>query len=248
MQGSPVVYTPALIFPSQGGKMYPGSPATASGGNSLLWYYDPNASSWLVELADNPAMINPAVQHYAAANYFQLSPELLQAGKTWYWRITALGGISPAVSAVWKFEVSNEYLPVAKPKLSTVPQLAPIIFGANIGNWEDLDPEIAANNEMILSRVVLFLNANSKYRALVEGHANPTANPADTEGRWREQTQELLPMSELRAMAIVDMLVERSADPLQLEFYGFGGERPIAAWDDVSNWWKNRRVEFVLVE
>ena len=254
IRGSPVLSAPVLTFPADNGKMYLDAPGAQTAGSSgrLMWNHDQNAASWLVELADNPAMANPKVKQNAASNYFSLSSELLAAGKTWYWRVSALGapsgGSSPVPSDVWKFEVGAGNPSAARPVLPVIPQFPSITFGANIENWNDLDAETAAANDRILLRIVQFLDANAKYRLRVEGHANSTVNPGDIDGRRREQDRELLPMSKMRAAAIADELVKLGADPGRLEIHGFGGGKPIAAWGDVSNWWKNRRVEFAVLE
>jgi len=33
-----------------------------------------------------------------------------------------------------------------------------------------------------------------------------------------------------------------------LTYEGMGGSNPIAEWKDTKNWWKNRRVEFVVTK
>ena len=125
----------------------------------------------------------------------------------------------------------------------TVPS---IVFGANSENWNGLDPETIANNEWILSRLALALNKHSEYQVLIEGHANSTVNPENMVEHWREQVHELQPLSEMRARTVADKLVELNVDGSRLTYYGAGGEYPVAAWEDHDNWWKNRRVEFIL--
>jgi hypothetical protein len=241
IRGSPILAAPVLTFPPSDGKVF------IESSSRLMWNHDPAAAFWIVELADNSTMANPVIRQNAASNFFPLLSTFLYAGKTWYWRITAMGGAEPAVSDIWKFEVSSGSQPVVgRPVLSTIPQLPPIIFGGGIDNWDDLDPEAAANNDRVLSRIVRFLEVNTEYRLRVEGHANPTVDPHDTEARRREYTEELQPMSEIRARAIVGLLVTLGADPNRLEYRGLGGERPMAAWEDRANWWRNRRVEFIL--
>ena len=254
--GNPVIAAPALTFPRQDGKAY-----IDSGSNRLLWTYDPNTASWLVEVADNPGMVNPVVKQNVANNYFPLAQDLLQNGKIWYWRVTAQGnsqgdvqgsaqeGASPAASAVQSFEVSSYVAPVAKPVLTAIPYvqpLPPIIFGAYVENWNDLEAETIAYNERILSRIVLTLNANSGYTLRVEGYANSTVDPGDSDGRLREETLELQPLSEMRARAVVERLVALGVDRSRLQFAGLGGKNPVAAWEDAKNWQKNRRVELIL--
>ena len=123
-----------------------------------------------------------------------------------------------------------------------------IVFGPNSGTWDGLDEETIASNEWIISRIALALNDRSSYRVKVEGHANPTTNPRNPYGRSREENLELEPLSEARARTVVDALVRQGVDRNRLSYTGKGGSRPVAAWDDYNNWWKNRRVEFILSE
>ena len=128
--------------------------------------------------------------------------------------------------------------------VSAVPQVPPVMFGKNTEDWDDLDAEAIANNEKILSQILMILNTNKEYKLRVEGHANSAINPRNASDRLSEFTLELKPLSEMRAKAIMNQLIRLGADPGRLEYYGFGGEHPIAAWEDADNWYKNRRVEF----
>jgi outer membrane protein OmpA-like peptidoglycan-associated protein len=77
----------------------------------------------------------------------------------------------------------------------------------------------------------------------VEGHANPTSrNPPPAEA------QEDLNLSERRARAVVDSLVGFGVSRGRLGSIGRGSSRPIIVFDDHDNWWKNRRVEFILIK
>jgi len=239
----PVIAAPVLSFPSQNGKVY-----TDSSGSRMLWSYDPNVSFWFVELSEDIGMANPAVKQNVYNNYLTIAPELLQEGKTWYWRVTALGGESPAVSKVHNFEVTGESQPVAKPVLVSIPSPPPIIFTPDLDNWDIQSNETIAINEKTLSRIVSILNTYSEYKVRVEGHANPLTHPSDIEARLYEQTETLQPLSEMRAKVVVDCLIKLGIDPNRLSYYGLGGEYPVASWDDYTNWWKNRRVEFILVK
>ena len=126
-------------------------------------------------------------------------------------------------------------------------QIPSIVFGSNSGDWDGLNTDIIENNDWILKRIAQILNKFSDYKVRVEGHANPTVDPSDKEASQREETRELLPLSEIRAKRIVDYLVDLGIDRNRLSYTGIGGEQPIAAWTDKDNWWKNRRVEFILV-
>ena len=95
-------------------------------------------------------------------------------------------------------------------------QIPSIVFSSNAGNWEGMDEKTIANNEWVLKRIAQILNKFSDYQVRVEGHANPTVAPRDTQGRQREQTQELQPMSEDRAKTIVDHLVKLGVNQSRL--------------------------------
>jgi outer membrane protein OmpA-like peptidoglycan-associated protein len=78
---------------------------------------------------------------------------------------------------------------------------------------------------------------------MVEGHANPTSRnppPAEAQGD--------LNLSERRSRAVVDFLVGFGVSRGRLSSIGRGSSRPIIAFDDRDNWWKNRRVEFILIK
>jgi len=126
-------------------------------------------------------------------------------------------------------------------------QVPSIIFAANSGGWAGVEPEISAANEFILRRIAQVLSRFPAYQVRVEGHANATINPNDTAARQQEEALELRPLSELRAATVMNYLVRLGIDSGRLSYFGIGGERPMADWDDRTNWWKNRRVEFLLV-
>jgi outer membrane protein OmpA-like peptidoglycan-associated protein len=234
-RGLPVLSKPVLNSPKQNGKMY-----TDSFSHWLLWKYDPNAASWHVELADNPNFEKPLVKQNVLSNYFSVPQALLENGRILYWRVSALGGADIVISDVWNFEVVSDAPPSAKPVLAAVPYIPSITFDANTGFAGN--PDI----ERLLTRIAATLKEHGEYKVRIEGHANPTLNPADIAGRQREQTEELQPLSELRAKDVADQLILLGIDSSRLEYYGVGGQRPLTTWEDTNNWWKNRRVEFIL--
>ena len=127
IRGNPLLAEPVLTFPANEGTLY-----IDSASRRLLWIYDPLASFWLVELADNPGMDNPAVKQNVTANHFSLPPALLQNGKVWYWRVSAQGGSNPAVSAVWSFTLGAGSAP------SAWPVLAPPVIVTTVTNVADV--------------------------------------------------------------------------------------------------------------
>jgi hypothetical protein len=123
-------------------------------------------------------------------------------------------------------------------------QVPSIVFGSDTGGFTGLDEATLASNDYIIMRVAHVLDKFNTYKVVVEGHANYTA--ATEAGRRLEQEQELLPLSEHRAKFVADYLVKLGVERSRLTAVGIGGARPVVKYEDQDNWWKNRRVEFIL--
>ena len=126
-----------------------------------------------------------------------------------------------------------------------------IVFAANMGDFTGLDLINRGNNDLVLRRIAIVLNRFNTYNVLVEGHANPTTPPG-TAARTNEEVGTarvigLQPLSEERARSVLEYLVFLGVDRERLSYIGMGGTRPVAAFEDRINWWRNRRVEFILV-
>ena len=121
-------------------------------------------------------------------------------------------------------------------------QVPSIIFRENAADFNTLSADIVDNNLRVLRRIAEILNKFRDYRVLVEGHANPVLR-TDAEER-----NELQPLSEARARTVVNMLVEFGVARNRLSSMGVGGKRPVVRYEDRNSWWKNRRVEFILVK
>jgi flagellar hook assembly protein FlgD/outer membrane protein OmpA-like peptidoglycan-associated protein len=121
-----------------------------------------------------------------------------------------------------------------------------IQFRSNAADFNGLPAAVVATNNRVLNRVAQILNKFRDYKVKVEGHANPTTLPGPA--REREETEELLPLSEDRAEAVVNILVRNGVARSRLSSTGVGGGRTVAPWDDENNRWKNRRVEFILIK
>jgi outer membrane protein OmpA-like peptidoglycan-associated protein len=125
-------------------------------------------------------------------------------------------------------------------------QVPDLVFNSNSGGFDGLNQEALDRNHYTLSRIADILNKFSSYRIIVEGHANHTE--AAVNARAREE-QELQPLSEQRAAYAMNYIINMfNADRSRLSFVGAGGTRPIAAYTDYENWWKNRRAEFILIK
>ncbi len=95
------------------------------------------------------------------------------------------------------------------------------------------DATLDAKSRPTLNRLVEIVNACPGLKILVEGHTDAEGIP--------ERNQ---PLSERRAAAVVDYLVEAGVDSGRLDSAGYGAERPIADNETAAGRAKNRRIEF----
>ncbi len=117
-----------------------------------------------------------------------------------------------------------------------------IIFRENAPDFIGLSQDTVDNNIRVLKRIAQILNKFRDYKVKVEGHANPVTRTAD------EEKKELQPLSEARAKAVLEKLVEYGVDRGRLSYIGMGGTQPVVPWENRADWWKNRRVEFILIK
>ena len=80
------------------------------------------------------------------------------------------------------------------------------------------------------------LKKYKQYNVIVEGHAH------NISGTEKEETEELIPLSQERADAIKKILIDEGIDEERLSSVGKGGKEPISTEPA-----QNRRVEFKLV-
>ena len=114
-----------------------------------------------------------------------------------------------------------------------------INFVPNGGLTGNLTEEQRKSNEDTLDEIAEQIKDHPGAKVvIVEGYAN------NVSGTAREDKEELVPLSQMRADAIVDELVKRGVSRELLNALGKGGANPLASQDDRANWWKNRRVEF----
>jgi hypothetical protein len=101
-----------------------------------------------------------------------------------------------------------------------------------------LTREQIANNERVLRRVATILGKFKEYTVTVEGHANnigPGMNAAVAKT-----------LSEKRAVFVKEFLTKNGVASGRLASVGRGVDVPVVPLEDHDNWWKNRRVEFIL--
>lgn len=117
-----------------------------------------------------------------------------------------------------------------------------IIFRKNAADFDGLEKNVVDRNTKVLTRIAEILNKFPEYKVQVEGHAN------NVSGTEREEKEDLIPLSAARADAVRRFLIEKGVARGRLSSVGIGGTKPIAAISDRDNWWKNRRVEFILIK
>jgi outer membrane protein OmpA-like peptidoglycan-associated protein len=123
-------------------------------------------------------------------------------------------------------------------------QIPSIMFPPDSAAFDGLSQSTLDNNNRVIKRVAQILNKFKGYKVKVEGHANPTT----ASGPDREQEEpSLKDLSENRAGYVLEQLVRNSVSKNRLSFTGAGGSMPIVPFEDHSGWWKNRRVDFILI-
>ena len=120
-------------------------------------------------------------------------------------------------------------------------RISSITFAPNSPAYTGISEEQDQQNLQTLDRLAVILQKFEEYRIRVEGHAN------NVTGTQREEEEELEPLSEARAEAIKSALVDRGIRASRMETVGMGGTEPVVPREDRENWWKNRRVEFILI-
>jgi len=128
----------------------------------------------------------------------------------------------------------------SKPRIQRDIQLAPIRAGERgiLGNIY-FDPgkwEILPNSKAELQRMLKFLRLNPSLVIELGGHTDDT-------GRRQDKQQ----LSQNRADAVRQYLIDEGIDPRRLIARGYGMSNPIASNHTASGRKKNRRVEFMVL-
>jgi outer membrane protein OmpA-like peptidoglycan-associated protein/flagellar hook assembly protein FlgD len=124
-------------------------------------------------------------------------------------------------------------------------QVPSIVFPADSAVFDSLPQSTLDNNNRVIKRIAEILNNFSSYKVMIEGHANPTT-PFGPDRE--EEEQSLNDISEKRAGYVLEQLVLNGVDRDRLSFTGTGASIPVVPFEDRSSWWKNRRVDFILIQ
>ncbi|MEZ2901696.1 OmpA family protein [Acinetobacter terrestris] len=103
-------------------------------------------------------------------------------------------------------------------------------------NFDTASSNIPDANKSILDQAAALIKRASQVHLTVKGHTDAmgdaTANKA---------------LSQKRAQAVVDYLVKQGVDPAQLQAVGYGSEQPVADNATSEGQFKNRRIEFEVL-
>ena len=136
-------------------------------------------------------------------------------------------------------------------------QVPSIIFRSDKADFvgKDVDPNNGLpqdkidNNIRVLKRIAEILNKFQDYKVTIEGHANNISGTEEEETSTIVNGQKnipLVPLSLERAEFVKQTLIKNGVSASRLSTVGQGGRIPVVKRADRENWWKNRRVEFIL--
>ncbi|MBO5137675.1 MAG: OmpA family protein [Spirochaetaceae bacterium] len=133
-------------------------------------------------------------------------------------------------------------------------QVPSIIFRSDNADFKGRDEEpkngleqsVIDNNVRVIKRIAEILNKFKDYTVRIEGHANNITGTEEEETSTANGNIPLVPLSEARAETVKQMLIDFGVSEARLSTVGMGGRQPVVPREDRDNWWKNRRVEFIL--
>lgn len=125
--------------------------------------------------------------------------------------------------------------------------ISSIYVKAYTPDYMSVAPELVAKNLSTLDRLAEILKKYAAYNIRLEGHAVRVFWNDQKKGD-REEKEKLLPLSNARAEAIRDALVQRGIEKGRMTTLGLGSSQPVVPHSDEINHWKNRRVEFILIK
>ncbi len=115
-----------------------------------------------------------------------------------------------------------------------------LFFSKNGAVFSGLSRKQIARNERTIDEAVALIKKYPDCHVLIEGYAN------NISGTEKENRTACVPLSLWRAEYIKKELIKRGIKAEKIETVGMGGANPLASRKDRNNWWKNRRVEFVI--
>ncbi|NNG83036.1 OmpA family protein [Acinetobacter sp. ANC 5378] len=103
-------------------------------------------------------------------------------------------------------------------------------------NFDTGSSNIPDANKSILDQAAALIKRASHVQLTVKGHTDAVGNASANKA-----------LSQKRAQAVVDYLVKQGVDPAQLQAVGYGSEQPVADNATPEGQFKNRRIEFEVL-
>lgn len=103
-------------------------------------------------------------------------------------------------------------------------------------NFDTASTAIPDANKSILDQAAALIKRASQVHLTVKGHTDAVGNAQSNKA-----------LSQKRAQAVVDYLVKQGVDPAQLQAVGYGSEQPVADNATPEGQFKNRRIEFEVL-
>ena len=121
-----------------------------------------------------------------------------------------------------------------------------IIFGAYKHTLDSKGPAMKTRNISSLDKVTEIYRRYPHYNLGLEAHALNIY--MDNERKSTEEEKILEPLTERRAQTVKDALIDKGLSENMIATHAYGGKFPIVSIYDRSVRWKNRRVEFIMIE
>ncbi len=120
-----------------------------------------------------------------------------------------------------------------------------IFFKAYTADYQDVRPDLAAQNLKRLNDLAAKLKKFPNYKIKLEGHAVMIHWDNKALGDI-EQREVLIPLSQARAEAVMKALVNRGLEASMFTTVGVGASDQIVPDSNLTDRWQNRRVAFFL--
>jgi flagellar hook assembly protein FlgD len=121
-----------------------------------------------------------------------------------------------------------------------------IIFGAYKHKLNSAGKKMYDRNMKSLKKAAEIYNKYSGYIVGLEAHALNIY--LHKPGKKEKEEKILFPLTQRRAAEVKNALVKLGIDKERIRTFAYGGAFPIVSVRDRKIYWKNRRVEFILIE
>ena len=121
-----------------------------------------------------------------------------------------------------------------------------IIFGAYKHTLDSAGKEFRDRNLDTLAKVADIYKKYSGYGLKLEAHSLNIYEIGSK--KYDDEEKILLPVTERRAAAVKDALIKLGMNPAVITTEALGSKYPNAPVNDQKQWWKVRRVEFIMTD